>query len=91
MIKKYLESFAKLISRQPSIGGLEITYDALRYFLIYGNKIYSASLRLPPNLISQKGVADVINFTKALESLKAQIEKNSPVREPINVIISLPV
>ena len=90
MLKKYIESFSKLISRQPPIGGLEVSQDSLRYSLISGNKIHSASLRLPPNLIGEKGVVDVSNFTKALEALKDQIEKNASVKGPINVVVSLP-
>jgi len=83
--KLKIKDWLKLLNPPPKIGGLEITDHSIRY-LVLGQKLKQASLRLPAGIIEDGQIKNKDNFVAALTSLHKQITR---FKKPLNVIVSI--
>lgn len=88
MIKKIFSLLERLSSR-PLVGGLEISDSAIRFLRIDGEKITTASLRLPPGIILEGKINDRPNFLSALKTIHSQLV-GAKTKKKVQAIISLP-
>lgn len=87
-ILKLFGSFLDKLSSRVGVGGLEISDSHLRFLRIDGGKFISASLRLPPGIISEGKLLNRNFLLEALKSLKRQLKVKQQAVFP--VIVSLP-
>ena len=83
-----LKSFLRLLNPMPEIGGLEISDVALRFIQLRGEKIVSASLRLPPGIVEGGEIKDEANFLLALKDLHKKITHDN--KKKLYVVAALP-
>jgi len=91
-IAKKLNKYLKILNPSPPIGGLSITDDAIRFVLIHEDrKISSASLRLPPGIISGGVIKDAANLKAAFKKLHEEIKVGKNHEMHIVVVLPSPV
>jgi len=77
----------KIMSSNPSVSGLEVTDNSLRFVLLKNAAIsLSASVNLPPGIVEDGLVRDRQQFIAALATLRNQI----PKKNIINIILVIP-
>lgn len=79
--------FLKIINPQLEIGGLEVSDSSVRFILLQGKKIQSASVDLPPGIIENGKVNDPNQFISSLNLLKGKIIGNK--NKKIYIILSI--
>ena len=83
-----LGRFFKKLNPVPPVGALAIGDSLIRFLLIEeGEKLSSASLRLPPGIVEKGLIRDARAFTNALKELRASLHKGDT---SMHVIFSLP-
>lgn len=83
-----LKKFLRLMNPMPEIGGLEISDVALRFIQLHGEKMISASLRLPPGIVDGGEIKDEANFLLALRDLHKKITNDN--KKKLYVVAALP-
>jgi len=83
------KKFFKILTQEPSVGGLEISESVLRFAIIKEGKVSVASLRLPPEILVSGEVKNPEQFKEALNALYKQTVF-SQEKGKVNVVVSLP-
>jgi len=87
-ILDFLHKIELLFVSRPTVGGLEISYNAIRYLLIRGSDTFlKVTVPLSPGIIENSRLANKELFISALKSLHAQI---TPLAKPLNVVVIIP-
>jgi len=84
---EYFRRLGRVLNATPKIGGLEISDTAVRFVERRGRAIKTASLKLPPGIITDGRLTDRGLFIEALRGLRAQI---GPKNKNRHVVIALP-
>jgi hypothetical protein len=79
-----------MLSQTPPVGGLEVSEGFLRFSLLSGKNLATASLKLPPGIVGRGRVENAQQFREALKVLKNKISGIYSEKEKVNVIVSLP-
>ncbi len=90
VVAVWIQKFVRAFSQAPPVGGLEITPGGFRYALASGNRLITASLRLPPGIINNHLVADPQKLMQALRFFSAQVRAATGQKLPLPVVVSLP-
>ncbi len=83
-----IKRILNILNPRPAIGGLEINDSDLRFILIEGNKLVSASISLPAGVIEEGRIKDKNSFKTALVNLHSQITPSK--KKKIYAVVNIP-
>lgn len=87
--EKFFNKFSSILKIKSTVGGLEISDNAIKFICFKDQKWKMAGLRLPPGVLEEGKIKNREGFVAALKNLRNNLPISVGRREKVNVIVVL--